>query len=186
MRAIQVGDVAPDFSLPGIRMRDGVMEHRDYRLSAHRGAPIVLAFYPLDASKVCTEQLCEYQREFDGFEALGTQVWAISLQDLESHEKFARQRGLSFPLLADQRGGAATAFGATMLGDLIIRRSIIIIDGEGIVRWVHRPVTGFFGYRHADELRAKILELFPEPAGDTFRIAPPVAADAVWPLAAAS
>lgn len=178
MGTVEIGDVAPDFRLPGIQMSDGFMQRSTYQLSAHRGSPIVLVFYPYDASKVCTAQLCEYQDQFDGFEALGAQVWAISLQDLNSHERFARERSLSFPLLADSRHGVASAYGSTLLGDRVVRRSIFIIDGGGIVRWVHRPTTGFFGYRKADELRAKLLELFPEPAGGAFDLAPPTAAAA--------
>src|ERR1700712_5155080 len=112
---VEVGDVAPDFVLPGMRLVDGRVEHSEYRLSEHRGAPIVLAFYPLDGSKVCTEQLCSYQDQFAGFDALGAQIWGISLQGVESHEEFARNEGLTFPLLGDRRDGVAAAYG-TMLG----------------------------------------------------------------------
>jgi peroxiredoxin Q/BCP len=172
MGALEVGDLAPDFVLPGIRVVDGRVEHSEFRLSERRGAPVVLAFYPLDSSKVCTEQLCSYQDEFGGFDALGAQVWGISLQGLESHEEFARKQGLTFPLLADHRDGVAAAFG-TMLGPNAIRRSVFIIDGDGIIRWKHVALVGFT-FRKAAEIRDQILKLFPEPVGGTFSLAPPV------------
>jgi peroxiredoxin Q/BCP len=169
---IHVGDVAPDFELPGLQISGNTVEHRPFRLSGHRGKPLVLAFYPLDASAVCTKQLCEYQDEFEGFEALGADLWAISLQDLESHELFARAKNLSFPLLADTTGVAET-YGVTMLGGRAIRRSIFILDGDGVIRWKHVAMLGF-GYRGAQELKGKLLELFPAPAGGSYDLPAPV------------
>jgi peroxiredoxin Q/BCP len=173
MGTVEIGDVAPDFRLPGLQITNGLAERRDFQLSDHRGAPIVLAFYPLDASAICTKQLCEYEDEFGGFEALGAQVWAISLQDLNSHERFARAKNLSFPLLADERHGVASVYGATMMNDLLIRRSVFIIDGQGILRWKYISTLGF-GYKAAEELRSKILEIFASPTGERFALpAPP-------------
>lgn len=166
-----MGAVAPDFELPGLKIVGGKVEHSTYRLSENRGKPLVLAFYPLDASKVCTEQLCEYQDEFAGFEALGADLWAISLQDLDSHEGFARAKNLSFPLLADERG-VAEQYGVTMLGGRAIRRSVFILDAQGVIRWKHVAMLGF-GYRGAAELREKLLELFPAPAGGAFDMPAP-------------
>jgi peroxiredoxin Q/BCP len=173
MGTVNIGDVAPDFRLPGMRLVDGVVQRRDFQLSGHRGAPVVLAFYPLDASAICTKQLCEYQDEFDGFEALGAEVWAISMQDVASHERFARSKELSFPLLADERHGVADAYGATMMNGLLIRRSVFIIDQTGILRWKYVAPLGFFGYRGAEELRQKILEIFASPTGERFALPAP-------------
>lgn len=170
---MEIGDVAPDFRLPGLRVVGEFVERAPYRLSEHRGSPLVLAFYPYDASAVCTRQLCEYQDEFDGFEALGADIWAISLQDLNSHESFARNKNLSFPLLADTRHGVADDYGVTMLDGRMIKRSVFILDGDGVVRWKHVSALGF-SYRGAQELKAKLLELFPAPAGATFDLPAPV------------
>jgi peroxiredoxin Q/BCP len=170
MGALEIGDVAPDFTLPGMRMVDGRFEHAEYSLSARRGAPVVLAFYPLDQSKVCTEQMCSYQDDFAGFEELGAEVWGISLQGVESHEAFARKNGLTFPLLADHRDGVGRAYGVA-LGS-ILRRSVFIIDGDGIIRWKHVAMIGFT-YRRATEIKDQILRLFPAPSGNAFAFAPP-------------
>src|SRR4051812_13155580 len=186
MGTVEIGDVAPDFRLPGLRVTDGMAERRYYQLSEMRGTPVVLAFYPFDSSPGCTAQLCEYEEEFDGFEALGADVWAISLQDLNSHEKFARNRSLSFPLLADFQHGVAAEYGATFMNDMLIRRSVFIIDGEGILRWKYVATTGYLGHRSAHELREKILEIFASPAGTRFDLPAPDAEDAVLrPISAA-
>ena len=173
MGIVQVGETAPDFRLPGLRITNGMAERRYYQLSEMRGTPIVLAFYPFDSSPGCTAQLCEYEEEFDGFEALGAEVWAISLQDLNSHEKFARNRSLSFPLLADFQHGVAAEYGATFMNDMLIRRSVFIIDGEGILRWKHMATTGLLGHRSAHELREKILDIFGSPTGKRFELPAP-------------
>ena len=173
MGTVEIGQPAPDFRLPGLQIRDGMAERRYFQLSERLGSPVVLAFYPFDSSPGCTTQLCEYEEEFAGFEALGADVWAISLQNLNSHEKFARNRSLSFPLLADFQHGVAAAFGATFMNDMLIRRAVFIIDGEGILRWKHVATTGLLGHRSAEELRQKILEIFASPAGRQFNLPAP-------------
>jgi len=167
----EIGDLAPDFALPGIRIQDGVAVHSEYRLSAARGRPIVLAFYPLDASKVCTEQLCSYQDQLAGFENLGAEVWGVSLQGVASHEEFAREQGLTFPLL-EADVATAKSYGV-MLGSLAIRRSVFIIDAEGVIRWKHVAMLGLT-YRSAEQIREELRRLFPEPeAGQTRYALPP-------------
>jgi peroxiredoxin Q/BCP len=169
---VDIGERAPDFELPGLRVIGDFVERAPYRLSDHRGSPLVLAFYPMDASVVCTRQLCEYEDEFQGFETLGADLWAISMQDLNSHEAFARNKNLSFPLLADGRHGVAERFGATTLGGRMIKRSVFILDGDGVVRWKHVSQIGL-SYRSAAEIRAKLLEIFPAPAGGMFDLPAP-------------
>jgi len=69
----QVGDTAPDFTLPGILAG----ERRDYRLSEFRGRKVVLAFYPGDNTPGCTKQLCSYRDAFDDLAALDAVVLGI-------------------------------------------------------------------------------------------------------------
>src|SRR3954469_19350613 len=95
-----VGDPAPDFTLPG-PTGDGDPA-RDYHLADQRGHLVVLVFYPGDNTPVCTVQLRTYTDDFSQFDALGATVWAMSPEDIASHEDFAgRQGGFGFPLLAD-------------------------------------------------------------------------------------
>lgn len=170
MGALEVGDRAPEFRLPGIRMENGRFEHTEYSLENRRPGPVVLAFYPLDQSKVCTVQMCSYQDDFAGFEDLGAEVWGISLQGVESHEEFAQTNGLTFPLLADHRHGVAEQFGIA-LGPAL-RRSVFILDDDNVIRWRHVALLGFT-YRRATEIRAQLLRLFPSPSGRAFAFAPP-------------
>ena len=66
-----VGAAAPDFTLPGVVMSGGRAERGEYTLSAQRGHPLVLAFYPGDNTPVCTRQLCSYTSELDSFTSFG-------------------------------------------------------------------------------------------------------------------
>lgn len=145
--AVDVGDQAPDFTLPGTG-------GRSYSLSEHRGSVVVLVFYPGDDTPVCTRQLNSYNHELDDLDQLGAQMLAISPQDVESHEQFSEEHGFGFPLLADTEKAVAKAYGVT--GPLgFYRRSVFVIDGEGVVRYAHRAIAGLT-YRSPDELREAV------------------------------
>jgi thioredoxin-dependent peroxiredoxin len=140
---VGVGDAAPDFTLPGTG-------ERDYTLSDHRGQAVVLVFYPGDNTPVCTMQLNTYSSDIGQFEGLGAQVLAISPQSVESHEQFAAVHGFSFPLLADEDKAVGRAYG--ILGPVgFYRRSVFVIDGEGIIRYAHRASAGLT-FRSTKEL----------------------------------
>lgn len=134
---IQVGDKAPDFTLPGIQ--DG--NKREYTLSEYRGQKVVLAFYPGDFTPGCTRQMCSYRDNFGDFEPTGAVLLGISPQDVESHERWAEKKEFHFPLLADVDKKVIEAYG---VGAPIInvRRSVFVIDGEGIVRFADRKLIG--------------------------------------------
>jgi len=131
---IKAGEAAPDFTLPGTG-------GRDYTLSAERGHAVVLAFYPGDDTAVCTVQLNNYNDDLADFTGLGATVWGISPQGVESHERFADKHGFQFPLLADEDKAVGGKYG--ILGPLgFYRRSVFVIDGDGIVRFAHRSLVG--------------------------------------------
>jgi peroxiredoxin Q/BCP len=114
------------------------------------GQPVVLVFYPGDDTAVCTKQLGSYSRDLGEFEALDAQVLGISPQGIESHEAFAQKLGLKFPLLADTDKAVAALYGT--LGPLgFSRRSVFIVDREGVIRYVHRAIAGLT-YRPVSEL----------------------------------
>ena len=140
MSGPKVGDKAPEFTLAGT---DGTDEgHRDYTLAEYKGQPVVLAFYPGDNTPVCTRQLNSYTAEIDQFRDVGAVVLAISPQTVESHDGFSdKQGGFAFPLLSDHDKQVGRQYG--ILGPVgFYRRSIFVIDGEGVVRYVHRAVAG--------------------------------------------
>jgi thioredoxin-dependent peroxiredoxin len=141
--SLGVGDTAPDFTLRGTG-------GGSYTLSSLRGQPVVLVFYPGDNTPVCTKQLNEYNDELDQFTGLGAQVWGISPQSVASHESFSAKHDFAFPLLADEDKAVFGLFGA--LGPLgFPRRSVFVIDADGVVTYAHRAIAGLT-YRHTDEL----------------------------------
>ena len=151
--AAEVGAPAPDFTLAGSDGTDA--GRRDYWLSDHRGQPVVLVFYPGDATPVCTRQLNSYTEDIDSFTEAGAQVLAISPQSVASHDDFAcKQGGFAFPLLADTDKVVGEAYG--ILGPLgFYRRSAFVIDSQGIVRYAHRAVAGLT-FRSTEELVAAV------------------------------
>ncbi|GHH85039.1 peroxiredoxin [Streptomyces sulfonofaciens] len=149
-RAPEVGAAAPDFALPGLLLSSDAVRRREYRLADAKGRPLVLVFYPGDGTMVCTKQLCSYTSELDRFKDLGADVWAVSPQDLDSHEKFARKHGLAFPLLYDEGQAVAAAFGIRAPG-VGPRRSVFVLDGDGVVRWRHIALVGLT-FRSTDTL----------------------------------
>ena len=145
--AASVGEVAPEFTLPGTG-------GREYSLSSYRGKPVVLVFYPGDDSPVCTKQLNSYNNELSAFDNVGAQVLAISAQDLNSHEDFATKYGFVFALLADTDKAVANLYGT--VGPLgFPRRSVFVIDAQGIVRYAHKAIAGLT-FRPVEELVAAI------------------------------
>jgi thioredoxin-dependent peroxiredoxin len=137
----EVGQPAPDFTLPGITLAGDQAVRGDYALSGQRGGPVVLAFYPGDDTSVCTKQMCSYTAGLETFANVGATVWGISPQDVDSHERFARKHGLALPLLADVGLAVSRQYGIT-LGKAALRRSVFLVDSGGIVRWKHVTLVG--------------------------------------------
>lgn len=143
---MEVGDRAPDFELPGTG-------DRTYRLSDYRGRNVILAFYPGDATTVCTKQFCSYRDEGDRLDDLGAEVLGISPQSVDSHEHWVKEQELNVPLLADEDLAVAKRYGVTgWIGPLArltelkdapggryVQRAIFLVDAEGVVR--HKTVS---------------------------------------------
>ena len=97
----QPGDPAPDFELEGTE--------GPFRLSDHRGEPVVLLFYPGDETPVCTKQFCSYRDRSDEMAALDATIVGISSQSLQSHRDFTSHHSLNVPQLADEDKAVAKA-----------------------------------------------------------------------------
>ncbi len=148
--SISVGDAAPSFTLSATGGGEA-------SLGDFLGKPLVLVFYPGDDTPVCTKQLNSYNDDLSQFEALDAQVVAISAQSVESHEKFSDKHGFKFPLLADTDKSVAAAYGT--LGPLgFPRRSVFIVDADGVVRYAHRAIAGLT-FRPVGELIDVLLGL---------------------------
>jgi peroxiredoxin Q/BCP len=165
MAKVEVGDAAPDFELPGT---GGLT----FRLSERRGRNVVLAFYPGDATTVCTKQFCSYRDNGERLAELDAEVVGISPQSVDSHERWVEEQRLNVPLLADEDLAVSRRYGVTgWIGPLArfteledapggryVQRAIFVVDGEGIVRHRHVSRTGST-FQTVDDLERAIAAL---------------------------
>ncbi|MBA2529458.1 MAG: peroxiredoxin [Euzebyales bacterium] len=145
--ASEVGDGAPDFELPDQRKRP-------VRLSDYRGERnVVLVFYPLSFSSVCTSELCGLRDDLGDFANDGAQLLAVSVDSPYVQRAFAEQQGYRFPLLSDfwPHGEVARRYDVFDDERGWARRGTFVIDRDGIVRW--RVVTALRDPRDLDAYR---------------------------------
>jgi len=127
---IEPGTHAPGFSLPD---HDGT----PVTLGSFAGRRLVLAFYPLDFSVVCTDQLSIYQEVLGEIESRDATLVGISVDSSPCHAAFREKLGLTFPLLADfhPKGDVCAAYGAYLEDWGHSNRSLVLVDGDGTVAW---------------------------------------------------
>jgi peroxiredoxin len=127
---IEPGVKAPDFSLPD---QDG----NEVSLDSFAGRKLVLAFYPLDFSPVCTDQLGIYQEVLAEIESRGASLVGVSVDSAFCHRAFREHLGLTMTLLADfhPKGEMSSAYGAYREDRGSTNRSLVLIDGDGVVAW---------------------------------------------------
>jgi peroxiredoxin Q/BCP len=123
-----VGKPAPEFELAD--QQGQLHSHEDYR-----DQWVVLYFYPKDETPGCTTEACEFRDDIFAYRKLNAQILGVSLDDVESHRKFAENHGLPFPLLADTEGSTADAYGVKtkMMGWTVAKRQTFLIDPDGNV-----------------------------------------------------
>ncbi|MGH9687132.1 MAG: redoxin domain-containing protein [Candidatus Acidiferrales bacterium] len=129
--AISVGMAAPDFSLKD-------QSQKDVKLSDFQSKKnVVLVFYPLDWSPVCTNEHTCFVNDMKRFEQLDAQVLGISVDSVWSHKAFAEKMHIQYPLLADfqPRGAVGDKFGVYLSDKGITGRAIAIVDRQGKVAW---------------------------------------------------
>jgi peroxiredoxin len=132
---IEAGTKAPDFSLP---------DHRgnEVSLGDFAGSKLVLAFYPLDWSPVCTDQLSLYQEVVAEIESQDATLVGISVDSSYSHRAFRKHLNLTIPLLADfnPKGEVCRAYGAWIEQVDHANRSLVLIE-DGEVKWSYATPT---------------------------------------------
>jgi peroxiredoxin len=129
--AISVGAAAPDFSLKD-------QSQKEVKLSDFQGKKnVVIVFYPLDWSPVCTNEHACFVNDMKRFEQLDAQVLGISVDSAWSHKAFAEKMGIHYPLLADfqPRGAVGEKFGVYLEEKGITGRAIAIVDRSGKIAW---------------------------------------------------
>ncbi|KSV79615.1 hypothetical protein N185_00390 [Sinorhizobium sp. GW3] len=126
------GDVAPDFTLP----RDG---GGTISLSALRGRPVVLFFYPKDDTQACTLEAISFSELADDFAAAGIALIGLSPDSVKKHDRFAKKHNLTVPLAADEEISVVEAYGVwvekMMYGRkyMGVERSTFLIGADGVV-----------------------------------------------------
>lgn len=142
-RSVDVGDAAPDFTLPS-------QSGEPVRLSdVWKRGPVVLYFYPKDETPGCTTEACTFRDSYEAFKEAGAEVIGVSSDSVTSHESFAARHGLPFVLLADQGGRVRKQFGVRPSLGILPGRVTYVIDGGGVVRHVFSSQTGV--QRHVHE-----------------------------------
>jgi peroxiredoxin len=129
---IEPGAAAPEFSLP---------DHAGRQVTLDSFAPrrLILVIYPLDFSPVCTDQLSIYQEVVPEIEQSGATVAGLSVDSSWAHRAFREKLGITIPLLSDfePKGEVIKRYGAYLDEAGHGNRSLVVIDGDGVVRWVH-------------------------------------------------
>ncbi len=132
--ALQIGDLAPDFKLFNT-------EKTEVSLSDYKGKKVVVLFFPLAFTGVCTAELCSLRDDIASYSGIGAEVLAISVDSLFTLEKFKAEQNLPFPLLADFNKEASTAYGSIyehfVLGMKgVSKRSAFVVDASGKIAYV--------------------------------------------------
>jgi peroxiredoxin Q/BCP len=114
-------------------------EGKEHKLSAERGHPVVVFFYPKDATPGCTKEACAFRDAWERYQKAGVQVFGVSADDVGSHAEFAKDHKLPFPILADSERSWINTFGVpTKLG--MASRVTFLLDKDGKVAKVYPDV----------------------------------------------
>lgn len=131
--AIQIGQAAPEFKLFNT-------EKKEISLSDFKGKNLVILFFPLAFTGVCTAELCSIRDNYNIYTSLNAEVVGISVDSLFSLDKFKKEQNYNFDLLSDFNKTTSTAYGSLydsfvfgMLG--VSKRSAFVIDKDGVVRY---------------------------------------------------
>lgn len=148
---LALGQPAPEFELSD---QNGQL----HSLEDYRDQWVVLYFYPKDQTPGCTTEACEFRDNIFAFRDINAQILGVSLDDAESHQKFAEKYGLPFPLLADIEGKASEAYSVKtrMFGMKVAKRQTFVIDPDGKLAKHYENVKPS---EHSQQVLADLKEL---------------------------
>lgn len=134
---LKEGDPAPDFELPS--QAGSTVHLSDFRNKKN----VVLYFYPKDNTPGCTKEACNFRNDLAQFASRNTEVIGVSLDSVESHQRFAQKYGLNFTLLSDRDRVVTNAYGVMggWLGFKFAKRTTFLIDKAGIIRKIFPSVS---------------------------------------------
>jgi peroxiredoxin Q/BCP len=148
---IQVGDKAPDFTLPS-------QSGEEVRLSDRLGERvIVLYFFPKDDTPGCTAEACAFRDSHEVFTDAGAEVIGVSSDSVDRHAAFSGKHELPFTLVSDQGGQVRKSYGVPSVLGLLPGRVTYVIDREGTVRQVFSSMTRIS--RHVDDALEMVRQL---------------------------
>ena len=145
------GAQAPDFTLPST-------SGRPVSLSSFRGRNVLLAFFPAVFTRVCDAELCSFRDDFSEFATANTSVVPISTDTTGRQQEFNEAERLPMDLLSDADGTVSRQYGVFDTRRSRSNRAYVLVDRDGVVRWVHAEEHG--GHRRENaELLAEIAGL---------------------------
>jgi len=124
------GGPAPDFTLPSTA-------GGEVTLSGLRGKPVLLAFFPLAFTRVCTVELCDFSKELPSFTGADAVVLGISVDSVPTLKAFQAKEGITVDLLSDFKRDVSRTYGVLLEDKFHSRRAYFLVDGKGILRWSH-------------------------------------------------
>jgi peroxiredoxin len=142
---LKVNDKAPLFILPDD-------QGGQFSLVEQVGRKVLLVLYPGDDTPVCTKQLCDYRDGVEAFAGLGVEVVGISNDSAESHRRFREKHGLPFTLLTDADLEVAALYDSK--GILGMKRSVFLVDEQGVIRYLHIESVALFRRKREELLEA--------------------------------
>jgi len=126
-----VGTEAPDFTLPST-------SGTELTLSALRGrSNVVLAFFPLAFTGVCTTEMCDFTLGLQDFADMHTMVFGISVDSVPTLKEFKAKHGILIDLLSDFKRSVSRAYGVLLEEQFFSRRAYFIVDRAGRIQWSH-------------------------------------------------
>jgi peroxiredoxin len=129
-----VGSLAPDFTLPST-------SGSDVTLSTLRGKHVLLAFFPLAFTGVCTAEMCAFTDDYDAFASRDAVVLPISVDSIPTLQEFKRKEGLGVELLSDFKREVSRAYGTLIEERFFSNRAYVLIDKQGCVAWTFAEAT---------------------------------------------
>ncbi|MEE8251381.1 MAG: redoxin domain-containing protein [Gemmatimonadales bacterium] len=150
MSGPSIGAEAPDFTLPSTA--DG-----DVTLSQFRGkSNVVLAFFPLAFTSVCTAEFCDFTDGLTDFGAVDAEVLGISVDSVPTLTEFRAKNSITVTLLSDFKRDVCRAYGTLLEEQFFSRRSYFVVDRRGVLRWSHAESE--LGQKRANTELIKELE----------------------------
>jgi peroxiredoxin len=146
-----IGAPAPDFTLAST-------SGASVTLSGLRGRNVLLAFFPLAFTRVCTREMCAFTEDYGRFQSADTVVLPISVDSVPTLKEFKAKEGIGVDLLSDFKREVSRAYGTLLEDKFFSNRAYVVIDRQGVVRWTFaEDTTGT--RRENEELLAELARL---------------------------